>query len=143
MRFFHPNEVFWKWIEEESKKYKFVIDCGCGEGHLVKEINERNIKCLGIDPRYLLFDEIPKNLYNRILPASAEDSHFILEKDVLLLVCRPCHNGFPALINDKRNKTNSFYYIGFEKNFEFDLEEDPKLILENVGEDGENLYKVS
>jgi hypothetical protein len=145
VRFFTPKNNFWDWLKETAANYKLVVDCGCGDGDLIKEMTQNKIRCLGIDPRFAIFDiPVPHDLCNQILVEEAQDCVFVQENmGCMLLACRPCHSGFPGLINDNRHKANPFFYVGFENNLKRDLDgADVDLILSNIGEEGENLYKV-
>lgn len=142
MRFFHPTEAFWEWAEKNIKN-DLIIDCGCGDGDLVREMGERGFKCMGIDPRYSIFNEsVPIDLMNRVLIKNAEESSIVQNTKATLLVCRPCHSGFPSLVRDVMRKDSRMFYIGFDKNLFCDLAHPVEKILENAGQDEEELYLV-
>jgi hypothetical protein len=126
------------------KNRRMIVDCGCGDGDLVRELRAKDITAMGVDHRYELLNEsIPADLFNAILPICIEDSALIKDKQCVLIVCRPCHSGFPANINEFRADDVPFYYIGFEKNLEDDLHGAPcTLIKENVGEENEHIWEV-
>lgn len=122
-----------------------IVDCGCGDGDLVRELRERDIATIGVDHRYDWMNEIiSADLVNAILPIGIEDCSLIQNKQCVLIVCRPCHSGFPANINEFRSDDVPFYYIGFEKNLEDDLRCAPcTLIKKNIGEENEHLWEVT
>lgn len=144
MRFFKPTAAFWNWLTDHSGRP--VIDCGCGDGELVREIRGKGMNAVGVDPRYVLFDEpIPEDLTNAILPLPVEQAGELLGKHSLALCCRPCHNGFPETVATIKHPGCLLFYIGFPKNLDCDLgdwADDARLILEGVGEDGELLYQI-
>ncbi len=148
-RFFTPTPGFWEWLEEKAQG-RTVVDIGCGRGDLIRECEARGLAVIGIDPCYSLFGvTIPADLTNRILPMGVEDClDFIEGDDLLLLCCRPCHDGFPIHVVEARRRS-PFYYVGFNKNLERDLGRDCVTdILHKVpgggpaGQDGEEIYQV-
>lgn len=147
LRFFKPNQLFFNWIKNEHAQHKRpIVDCGCGYGDLIRDLQAANLPVLGIDPRYEVFSEmVPRDLIGRILTMPAEDCQMVKRDQLILLVCRPCHSGFPQSINYVRNTKSVFYYIGLEKNVEFDLGdcEYEKITDQPVGEDGEHIWRVN
>lgn len=143
MRFFKPLPSFWEWIIPLSFR-KIVVDIGCGNGDLLREMHEQQIKAFGIDIRYELFDTLPpRDLMSSILPFSVERAvqYEIItlgEDQLIRIVCRPSHGGFI------RDIPRPYYYIGLERNLDqdFEYEDSVKFLLPNVGEDGENLYRI-
>jgi hypothetical protein len=146
MRFFKPKQEFFRWIEKMHKSHPKmpVIDCGCGDGDLLIDLHKLRIPAMGMDPRYAIFNEhIPIHLINCLLPVEAQESNLVQNTPAILLVCRPCHSGFPIDINNTRHKKSKFYYIGLERNIELDLcNVETKLLMHDVGEDGECLWEV-
>lgn len=120
-RFFTPTPAFWEWLEEKAQG-RTIVDIGCGRGDLVRECQQRGFKVIGIDPCYTLFDVlVPADLSNAILPMGVEEClDFIGGDDLLLLCCRPCHDGFPIHVVETRRQS-PFYYVGFYKNLERDI----------------------
>jgi hypothetical protein len=120
-RFFTPTPAFWDWLEEKAQG-RTIVDIGCGRGDLVRECNARGLKAMGIDPCYDLFQvQVPSDLSSCILPMGVEDClDLIGSEDMLLLCCRPCHDGFPIHVVETRRRS-PFYYVGFDSNLERDL----------------------
>lgn len=144
MRFFEPTDEFKFWLKDYAGD-RLIVDCGCGDGDLVREMNALGSQAMGIDPRYAIFDEpIPTDLASCLLPMQAEDTDFINMEDVLLLVCRPCHNGFPFEIAERKNPKTEMIYVGFPKNIINDVGERVmhEIGLGEVGADGERAYVV-
>lgn len=147
MRFFKPKPAFFDWIKQvvaDQKKKMPVVDCGCGAGDLVMEMNKQGIPALGIDPRYTIYDEqVPFALIARLLSMHAEDCTFVTTSPSILLTCRPCHDGFPGRINQVRHPDSLQFYVGLSNNIEFDVSgAKTKLVLEDVGEEGENIWSL-
>ena len=146
MRFFKPNQKFWTWLDKTHVNYQTVVDVGCGDGDLVREMRDKGIQTMGVDPSPIWLNrEIPMDLLSCYSPLNIMQCLDLLKlPNMLFLVCRPCHSGFPDEMNHKRNKENGFFYIGLEHNIPLDFE-NPNLVLveSNVGDDGENIYKVS
>lgn len=146
MRFFTPLPNFIPWLKREYERNKRpIIDCGCGDGDLVREMRAANLPALGIDPRYDIFNErVPMDLASAIVTMEAHQFSMVQSTPSILLVCRPCHSGFPAQIHQDKCSRSELYYIGFEKNIEFDLAgANVNLILmDPVGEEDEYLWRV-
>jgi hypothetical protein len=145
MRFFNPNKNFWKWAATLDKN-KVIIECGCGDGDLVREMRAEKMKAIGIDPRYSLLNEpLPMELISAIIPMEAERAPLIKTLESNILVCRPCHSGFPREVARIKHAKSDMYYIGFEKNLAIDLR-DIKIKqikkYKQVGQEGELLFKV-
>ncbi len=143
-RFFTPTAAFWDWLAEKAKG-RTVVDIGCGRGDLVLECEARGITAVGIDPCFTLFDvPVPPELAAHLIPFEVIDCKDLLEADdVLLLCCRPCHNGFPIDVAEARRRS-PFYYIGFEKNLDRDLGgTECRADSGDVGEDGERIFEVA
>lgn len=146
MRFFKPTPSFLEWIGAEAKRLAMpVAECGCGDGDLLREMIAAGIPALGFDPRFVWFDErVPFDLCSRIMTKPAEESPIVHDTPMILLVCRPCHTGFPARINQVRHPKSVLYYVGFEKNLEQDLGDAlvSPVMDEPVGEAGEYVWAV-
>lgn len=146
MRFFTPLPNFMPWLKAETKKNKRpIIDCGCGDGDLLREMRKANLPALGVDPRYSWGDErVGIDIMSMVLAMQAEDCCMVRDTPCLLLVCRPCHSGFPINIHRVMAKGSDLYYVGLERNVDQDLGdlEYTKVIDVPVGEEDEYLYKV-
>jgi hypothetical protein len=147
MRFFNPLPTFWTWFDKEYKSQEKapIIDCGCGEGHLVKELRQKKYPALGCDPMFETFGCDDIDLLGAVLCMPAQNLPMVRNHRSILLVCRPCHSGFPALLNSIRCPDSRMFYIGLEKNLEFDLDEGTYELASKkvVGEDGEKIWKIS
>lgn len=143
MRFFKPNYNFWNWFSKEKDSHPLIVEIGCGDGDLLREMS-CHAPCLGVDPAPILFDRpIPMDLLNCYLPMDILSTDLINEENALFLVARPCHSGFPGDFQKLRNPKSSFFYIGFPCNLADDLGSCQKtLIASDVGEDHENIYKI-
>lgn len=147
LRFFTPKPAFLDWLVALHKETNLpVVECGCGAGDLLREIRLRGVPAIGLDPRYELFrdDVIPEDLRDAILPFSAEDSPAI-RVPAIILVCRPCHTGFPSTVNRRRHPDSLYFYVGLDHNLVLDLNFAPtKLELpDEVGLEGEHVWRVS
>lgn len=145
MRFFKPTPHFWDFADRF--RGRSVIEIGCGDGDLVREMEMDGHRIMGVDPRFSLLDEtIPADLSNRILPLGIEDAPELLASDSILLICRPCHTGFPEYVRANMSDHSALFYIGLNKNLDRDLGEFAKfaiLIHQHAGEDGEAIYLIS
>jgi hypothetical protein len=147
MRFFNPRPTFWKWFEKEFKSQEKapIIDCGCGEGHLVRELRQKKYPALGCDPMFFGLGSDDLDLIGCVLTMPAQELPMVRSHRSIILVCRPCHSGFPAQLNLVRHPDSRMFYIGLEKNLEFDLEPGTYKLASRsiVGEDGEKIWKIS
>lgn len=145
-RFFVPLPSFIPFMKGLiATKKRPIVDCGCGEGDLVFEMNREGLPAIGVDNRFEILGTSPDfEVLGRIMAMPAEECPLVKSTECILLVCRPCHNQFPALINEARHKDSEFFYIGFEKNIDFDLAGAPVnlALQEPVGEDGEMIWGV-
>ena len=60
----------------------------------------------------------------------------------IVIAARPDHSGWFNNLDDLIHGESCIYYVGLEKNLNTDVSNEVELIKENVGEDGENLWKV-
>lgn len=147
MIFFKPTEKFMDWLQTYAGD-RFIVDVGCGEGLLLSEMKKRKMYCLGIDP-YETFipdpertHEIPEEL---IIRSIGERSPLIQKDNTLILIARPCHDGFASRVIKARNKKNEVLYIGLLENLEKDLDEDvefEKLNVKSTGADSEIVLSI-
>lgn len=146
MRFFTPLPNFIPWLSKEFNKHKLpIIDCGCGDGDLVRELRAAKLPCLGVDPRYDMFDEkVPFDLISAIVSMQAQEFAMVKHTPSILLVCRPCHSGFPIQIFNAMCRQSVLYYIGLKHNIETDLGSlyFKKVLKGPVGIEDEHLYSV-
>lgn len=135
-KFFEPLPEFFEWLHTIQYN-NFIFDCGAGIGHVEAEATK-----LGFRDFYSI-DEHPRDDPKSeiiIMPCQ----NFQYPENSILLFCRPCHNGFVAETYELHKDSCSFYYIGLESNLNVDLFDIPhRLVLENIGEEGENIYVLS
>lgn len=147
MRFFKPNAEFFSWMKCTVKAHPkmAVVDCGCGDGALVMELNKLRLPAIGVDPRYEIFNErVPLELVSRLLSMHAERCTFVTKIPSILLTCRPSHDGFPGRINGVRHPKSLLFYVGLEHNLEFDVSGAKTALVTRkvVGEDGEKIWSI-
>lgn len=141
MRFFVPTQAFWNWLKSEERGT--IIDVGCGDGALLIEMDAHGFKCLGIDPMFDSTMHADTWLPNAVIPILAEKCPSIINlPGQTLLICRPCHDGFPGRVATMLRQSPLFY-VGFEKNLERDLGGVvATLEYEKVGMEGECVWRV-
>ena len=94
MRFFEPPKKFFDWLVAYAGN-RIVFDVGSGEGHIVRELRDRKVKVVGVEPRWLCDDLYDPMLSSCILPQMAEECSLLrTTKNSLVMFCRPCHSGF-------------------------------------------------
>lgn len=145
-RFFTPLPNFIPFLQRETKKNRRpIMDCGCGEGHLLRELREAKLPAVGIDPRFEQMNYSPaSDLIAIIMGSEAENCSIIRNFPTLILTCRPCHNQFPVRVNEVRHHGSTQYYVGLDHNLEMDLMGcKTRLALKApVGEEGEMIWEV-
>lgn len=131
--FFTPNEDFWKALREALPDGVKLIDCGAGMGHVTAEARRRGFDMDAVD----LCSREGMDPCVRI-----EDATRIQwGKYLWPLICRPCHNGFAAVIARNALVVHArLLYVGLQKNVRRDLGATPTRLRSNIGEEGENLY---
>lgn len=146
MRFFTPRPTFIPWLAEQSKKLGLpVIECGSGDGDLLREMANAKIVSMGIEARYgWLNEDIPLDLVNRVFPMEVERCRILTDLPAIVLVCRPCHGPWVDHINARRSLKSVFYYVGFKKNHRVDLgRARTRLALpDRVGMEKERIWEV-
>lgn len=147
MRFFRPKPAFFTWIKQTVLRNPkmAVVDCGCGDGDLVLELNKKKLPAIGVDLRYEFTDQcVPLELASRLMSMPAERCTFVTSYPSILLVCRPCHDGFPGRINRVRHPKSLLFYIGHEHNLEFDVSgATTNIELDHVvGREGERIWSI-
>lgn len=145
MRFFIPQESFWKFAEQFTGLR--ILDVGSGDGELVRELRARGFEAYGVDPRYQYFDlELPPDLAGIVVPCEVAQVPGLVGACDVVLCCRPCHSGFPGDIAPMLGRTGTFYYVGFEDNLLRDLghyaARAVRVLEEPVGEDEEYIYQI-
>lgn len=144
MRFFYPTPVFWEFMERH--RHRFVVEVGCGDGDLLREMHDAGYRALGVDPRFSLFGiPVPTDLRSSILDAEIEHATAATSRpSTLLLVCRPCHSGFPRALREVRHPDSVLAYIGFGKNLDVDMGQDAEVLetIEGAGRDDEIIHII-
>jgi hypothetical protein len=146
MRFFEPTNSFLTWLVKYVGQ-RPTFDVGCGEAHLTVALQQRGVKCLGIDNRFLLFDQIPVGLHNAVLPQDATQSAILATQcEALTLFCRPNHTGWVAETVGRIHPSTEVLYISKPENFYEDLGRygfrHRVLATPKAGKEGEKVYQV-
>ena len=146
MVFFRPNDEFINWL----KKYaggRVVVDVGCGEGCLLYNMMKAEIPCVGVDPYFPVISDPDRDFetpFGNIVRQKGETSRLIQNEKALVVIARPCHNGFcEKVILNKGPKTEALY-IGLPRNVEEDLGDLKYEIISDfeIGDEGEKVYKI-
>lgn len=146
MIFFRPNIKFISWL----KKYaggRVVVDVGCGEGCLLYHMINAGIPCIGLDPYFPVVSDPYidfKTPYEKILRQKGEDSPLIKGEKALVIIARPCHNGFCREVILNKGPNTEALYIGLPRNVEDDLGDLKYEIISDfeIGDEGEKIYKI-
>jgi hypothetical protein len=147
MIFFRPTKDFITWLKKYAGN-RVVVDIGCGEGCLLHAMLEADIPCFGIDPyEPIVHDpdrdfETPEEI---IMPEFGEHSEIIKRPEALLIIARPCHDGFPTRVIENKGKDVELLYIGKQENIELDLDEEIKykqLLVPSAGDENEIVLSI-
>lgn len=138
-KFFIPNQKFIQWCKEAYPDSHF-IDCGCGLGHVTKELRKAGLKVHGIDlypTSYAVIDDI--------MPM--DSVMFTYVEGMVPLLCRPCRGDWiHATIVRAVEACGVFLYVGKESHYSTDLLPLPykvDRIMEDVGEAGEVMWRIA
>ena len=141
MRFFTPRPVFWEHLRRivDENDIKVVHDCGTGNGDLVIEGRDENIRIAGND---LLLREgnMPVDPV-QIMPAH----RMPFDKNFWAMTCRPDHGGWVQhLFEIAHDAGAGFIYVSLPRHIEAETDLDFGLDpwdeeYRDVGEDGESM----
>lgn len=117
--FFEPDASFFPWLVEYLKG-RAVVEIGCGNCRMIRRMHLHKIKAMGIDP---LFDiKNHPDLGNACLNQTGQECRAIRTKQkMVVLFCRPCHNGFVEETCEQVGPNAEILYISLPKNVEEDL----------------------
>jgi hypothetical protein len=125
MIFFKPTPRWIEWLVNYAQG-RLIIDVGCGDGHLLKTLVVHGYTgIIGVDPyvsEETAFDFIKQRIH--LLTFKAEECKLITEHDKsLLVIARPCHNGFVA-DTLRANAGNEVLYVSNPTNVPTDIPDD-------------------
>ena len=146
-KFFIPNKVFWATLLnlKEAYKFTFIIDAGCGDGHVSEEARDYKLKMVGCD----IFRREERDIETSIQYVPA---HRLVEvmtgssdaQDTWVMVCRPDHSGWvaPLYYRTQIERNMGFIYVGDSAKLMFDVDPErlPDYTVDNVGEDSESMF---
>ena len=136
--FFNPTTEFVDKLVELIGN-RFVVEIGCGKGDLLNELITRGIPAIGVDPYVDKSDITDLSLFLKILDFDIPRLKTFLKgitnnnKEVVFLVARPCHSGFPQEYFRQFEDFCEMIYIGFAKNLELDFERDLSIVTVQNG----------
>jgi len=136
-QFFIPKPEFVEWCKKTYPDANWV-DCGCGQGQVTKLLQDNGVSVLAID----LYAK--DNAVTEVLEMSAP--MFPFGENMVGLICRPCRGAWiHATIIKVVESGCPCVYVGKESHFDADLAPLPykvQLVLEDIGDDGENLWLI-
>lgn len=122
MRFFEPTDEFLDWLAGHARG-RITIDVGSGEAHVVRALNVRGVRVLGIEPSWFYGGYYDPMMSAMVVPTEAETSLLIRRaKNSLVLFCRPCHNRFVERTIAVMPPGNEVLYISLPGNLGLDFE---------------------
>jgi hypothetical protein len=138
-RFFEPKVEFVDWCKKTYPDANWV-DCGAGQGHVVKMLREAGLSACGID----LFKCDDDLIIGDMIAMNS--AMFPFSNNMVALICRPSRGDWiHATIIKAVENGCPVIYVGKSKHIEQDLTPLPyqiELVLNDIGEDGENLWLV-
>lgn len=137
VRFFEPRPEFVEAMAWASLYQRTVYDVGAGAGQVAKALSDAGIAATALD---LYCHE--HSVFPSII---ADGTTYEYTPGSVVIVCRPCHNGFSEDVFRQALKRHCrCFYVGFEKNLENDLGDLKRArIASDVGEDAEDLWEVT
>ena len=137
LQFFKPKDRFLKWMRKEYAGQR-VYDVGAGTGHVSETLRRVGVNAIPMD---LGFGDNPEVFL-------ADGTSFPYEPDSVVMLCRPCHGGFPLLtiMQAQRRGVATILYVGLERNRLIDLDVEArkfKRVLTDVGDEGENVWRYT
>lgn len=136
-RFFTPTSGFWEKLKIILAEYPGVtlIDCGCGNGALIDEAAQHDIKMDGVD----LCVRSDMNTRVRLIDATI----LRWSSSVWPIICRPSHGGWAETIVKQARKSPGAHaiYVGLPSNYKRDVPGlGMKVVARNIGESKETMY---
>lgn len=119
MRFFEYDDTFVPWLRSIAGR-RPIIDVGCGEGFLVRDLNAAGARVVGVDFRDLFEPDVAP----LCLLADATTCPVVQASGVLLVLARPCHG--PWISQVLRMANSEALYIGRESRMRADLDDGPE-----------------
>jgi hypothetical protein len=137
--FFTPTPAFKDWVlAQHWLRYRTIIDAGAGRG-----LMSMVLRSFGLDVTAIDLHERPVDL-GKVQIEDATQREY--ESDDVLIIARPCHGGWheKAYSRALRQGCEDLLYIGLERNIAADFGDDweIELLVENIGAQGENIWRV-
>lgn len=126
--FFRPDKTFINWLVEYAAG-RVIVEIGCGTADVLTQLADAGGKVFGIEPYWSMEDnaamnfarlEAGKNIIN-ISPTYVKDNERLLKEmgsKALMLICRPCHNGFVEDAIDLKHPDTEVLYITVPENWD-------------------------
>ncbi len=136
-RFFQPSPDFVDWLARYARG-RIVVEVGCGDAHLLRELMKRGVSCVGIEPNFYQLwavDRTPMHVKTRdgelvpllVTPKSAVGHEILADrtKDILAISARPGCIGSDWLRETVKASAGEieWLYIGKPSSMERDLGE--------------------
>lgn len=140
MTFFEPSDAYIKWLGKYTN-LRITIDCGSGDGDLVRKLLKEGVKALGIEPFW-----VSRACYNPMLPVLAstvQRCKTIKDKECLILIARPDHSGWVSWVAHNAHPKSEILYISKPSNCEVDLEGWKLIQLETPPCNEEQTYRIA
>jgi hypothetical protein len=113
-RYFRPTPAFIRWVKTHYGN-KHICEIGAGVGHIAKALAETglHVTALDLEPRTESEFDVIK----------ADSTTHPFEEGSVVLLCRPCHNGFVprTIANAIQRHIAAILYVGLRKNFKSDV----------------------
>lgn len=112
--FFRPTRVFVRWMKAKYGK-KGIYEIGAGLGHASNLLAEAGLRVTALDLEPREESEFPV--------IQANSTQYVFEKGSVVLICRPCHNGFvrETVLRALTSGVSAIIYVGLRRNVRQDL----------------------
>lgn len=117
--FFDPSPSFCEWLKKYANR-RFILDCGSGDGQLLRGLLAIKQPCLGIEPFWVgrsCYDpELP------VIPTTVQRYRPLRTKNSYLIVmARPDHSGWTHWLLKHAHAKSEVLYIGKPDNLYLDV----------------------
>jgi hypothetical protein len=113
-QYFYPTPRFVRWMKTRHGQ-KHICEIGAGVGHVAKALGKAGMHVTAIDLEPRAESEFP------VVQGDSTQHQF--EKDSVVLICRPCHNGFvrDTILRALTCGVRDIIYVGLQRNVRADL----------------------
>jgi hypothetical protein len=111
-------------------------------------MKKAGIPCIGVDPYPPLIPDSERDFdtpFDIIIRQKGQSSALIQRENALIIIARPCHDGFTEEVILGRNLKTEVLYIGLQKNVGMDLgniKHEEVFLGFEIGNEQEKIYRI-